>query len=319
LDIPRLRRRAVRVIVSGGLGNQLFQYAGAKWLATKLRAPLKIDARLPGFNARHGHFFYDEFRVEGPVLRTNSKSSLSSILARLEIALYHRVSLVFRSRGAGQAILGFHKALLGYDENFSRLSRPVVFRGNLQTHRYADEIREALLPVFILRDPSNWFLQLERESSEKRVLFLHVRRGDYVRSSKTLGLLSIDYYQAAIEELSSRGFSWDEIWIFSDSVSQVSQELANLDLYGPVIFIEPPKASSPAESLVLMSKCSLGIIANSTFSWWGAYSSNTLEAVVAPKKWFRAKPDPLEICPGTWIRVDSSWVSTVAGSSTSEN
>jgi hypothetical protein len=144
------------------------------------------------------------------------------------------------------------------------------------------------------------FLALEKVTKTKKILMIHIRIGDYV-SEEDFGVLKKSYYKKSINLMTSE-FPQDEVWIFSDSIADARKLVAPFlkDLNARFVSDD----LSTAESFELLRNGSAYIIANSTFSWWGAqlsYSSNP--TVVAPKKWFHAMPDPKDICPPAWIRI----------------
>ena len=165
------------------------------------------------------------------------------------------------------------------------------------------------MPELAMKNPSPWFLDMNGQmSSQGKILGIHVRRGDYVGNAG-IGTLSVSYYEAAAEELRSRGASWDAIWIFSDDATRVENEFQGfLSGKEKLIFVEPPLESHAFESLLLLSRSSYSIIANSTFSWWAATLGNPDKTIACPSKWFAEMEDPRDLYPPNWIRVPSAWI-----------
>jgi hypothetical protein len=98
----------------------------------------------------------------------------------------------------------------------------------------------------------------------------------------------------------------DELDIVSDDISEAKKLLASI-LPPNTIWVNPPKGTDAVESLVLMSQGAGNIIANSTFSWWGAALNEKSLVTVAPKKWFKGMQDPKDLYPPDWLLVESSW------------
>jgi len=94
------------------------------------------------------------------------------------------------------------------------------------------------------------------------------------------------------------------IWLFSDST-----EATFLETFDFIVdkFVDPSFDLTPAETLVLMSKGKAFVISNSSFSWWAAYVASENSPVIAPSKWFRSLPDPEDLIPSNWIRLESYW------------
>jgi hypothetical protein len=179
--------------------------------------------------------------------------------------------------------------------------------GYFQTYKYAEEIKNVLKPMLVPKILSCWLRSYLIELESKRILSIHVRRGDYLNYRFLFGLLSVDYYVAGVQFLKTRRHQWDEIWIFSDDINQVKSEFSGVFEFQNARFIETKNVVNPFEVLYLMSKTQFGISSNSTFSWWSCFISNTMQVVIMPKKWFRSMEDPLDLFPPNWIQILSEW------------
>lgn len=200
--------------------------------------------------------------------------------------------------------------MTGFDPEVEELIPPVTLVGYFQTWRYYQDLKDkGLAPEVLMKKPSSWFLQTANKLDvQGGVLGVHVRRGDYVGNSD-IGTLSVSYYEAALQELKSRGVTWDAIWIFSDDVALTKREFKDFSAENRnLVFVEPPEDSHSFESLILMSRSSSLIIANSTYSWWAATLGNTEKVIICPAKWFLQMEDPKDLYPDTWIKVSSAWV-----------
>jgi hypothetical protein len=131
---------------------------------------------------------------------------------------------------------------------------------------------------------------------------IHVRRGDYV-GNLGAGLLSSEYYNYAIRILNG---SQRNIWVFSDDIQVAKGEFSKYSTSN-WRWIGSSELSSPSQNLYLMSLAKDIVIANSTFSWWGAML-NHKKNVVAPEKWSRNQEDPRDLYPPEWKTIQSSWV-----------
>ena len=125
----------------------------------------------------------------------------------------------------------------------------------------------------------------EKIAQPKKSVALHVRRGDYVTNKSTNsfhGTCTVEYYQKAVDELTKRIGSIS-LFMFSDDIEWVRQ---NLKFPIPTTYVE--HADMPDyERMILMSHCEHNIIANSSFSWWGAWlNQNPEKIVIAPERWF---------------------------------
>lgn len=169
--------------------------------------------------------------------------------------------------------------------------------GYFQTERYFVDIREELLKDFTFLDHISGPAKEMRESINKgEVISLHIRRGDYVEQPWH-GPQNTEYYKKALslvdEHIPVIIFTDDPEWAFS-------QELFESDRF--VV----SEGNSNTFDMCLMSLCEYHIIANSSFSWWGAWLSNSKQ-VIAPKRWFgpplSERNDTKDICPRRWKRL----------------
>jgi hypothetical protein len=93
---------------------------------------------------------------------------------------------------------------------------------------------------------------------------------------------------------------------FSDDIIAAKELLRNLEISIPIQFAEP-QDNNPEESLMLMSRSTVLIMANSSFSWWAAQLGNRSKFVVCPSKWFRNMLEPYDLIPPNWHREESNW------------
>jgi hypothetical protein len=131
---------------------------------------------------------------------------------------------------------------------------------------------------------------------------LHVRRGDKATLTKPAhGVCGLDYYRTAIDLLSAR-VSKPHFFVFSDDPAWARE---NIKIKFPCTYLSHNAANQPTEDLRLMSHCQHFIIANSTFSWWGAWlGKNPAKCVIAPKNWFISPSISMQDrIPDRWIQV----------------
>lgn len=131
---------------------------------------------------------------------------------------------------------------------------------------------------------------------------LHVRRGDYVSDARTHaahGLCSIDYYRAAVRYIIDR-VEAPEFFVFSDDIAWAR---GNLDISHPCHYLDHNRGAESYNDMRLMSLCHHHIIANSSFSWWGAWlNPRDDKIVVAPARWFASGNRRLDdLFPPGWV------------------
>ena len=159
----------------------------------------------------------------------------------------------------------------------------IKLSGDLQSYKYFDHCKDEVIKMF--KNPNY--------KEKKGYVSMHVRRGDYVNLSEYHYNLSIDYYKNAIDY-----FKGYKFLVFSDDIEWCKENFKGKDF----TFIQN---SNDFEDLYQMSECEHNIIANSTFSWWGAYlNPNKNKIVIYPNKWFGSKYSDwttIDLFPDNWI------------------
>ena len=168
---------------------------------------------------------------------------------------------------------------------------PCILNGYFQTEKYFSHISEVLKAELTLRDAPSAAAQkfAEQISATPNSVMVHVRRGDYLTwAAQRHGALPMGYYESAAARFKGHNF-----FLFSDDPS--------CTLPVPHTKVQ----CTPHEEIWLMSKCKDAIIANSSFSWWGAWlGADKTGTVIAPKQWFRTgNEDAADIVPDRWLRL----------------
>jgi hypothetical protein len=313
LLIPILQRskaKEIELILFGGLGNQLFQYFAATYLAHKTNSRLRIDSTFSQLG-RSGHIdWIDKITLPGNISPAAPKRSWPYLKSFMKRRVRDFLAGLISNKQLQLKLLKqYHSPMIGYDPQLQYLIPPITLVGNFQTWKYYNTLRdEGLAPDILMKRPSSWFLSMADELARQgKVLGIHVRRGDYVGNSD-IGTLSVSYYEAAARDLSSRGVTWEAVWIFTDDVPLAQNEFRNFTTNKkPLVFVAPPPDSHSFESLLLMSRSSSLIIANSTYSWWAATLGNPEKVTACPAKWFIQMEDPQDLYPDNWIQIPSEW------------
>lgn len=290
----------------GGIGNQLFQYSAVKWLAKKTSKQTVLDARLLSVEKSHSGLITD-FQLKSKVLTSSNKLTWSYLKASLDRLMLGRLFPLFPDFLSDFFKRRTHMGSLGYDPALGSSSRVNRVKGFFQTYIYAQEFIDELRDELFLIQESPWLREQSELLKSKNVLAVHVRRGDYVPLKNSFGILSIEYYRQALSELRDQKMDWDEVWVFSDEPKKARVLMEDFGDEHEIRFIDPPDGTNALESLVLFSRADLGVIANSTFSWWACFLAKEMKAVVAPDKWFLAKEDPNLLIPEGWLKVKSVW------------
>ena len=281
------------VKIIGGLGNQMFQYAYAKSLQTK-GYTVYLDLSAFETYTLHGGYGLNYFFVN---LQTASKEMVAEFKRNLWLSKIKNKLNIRSSKIVKEKKLSFSSFLYnpGDDKYIS---------GYFQTERYFQSIRNILLETFCFHQPlSQYTLDIKKTILEtKSTCSLHVRRGDYLSSNniKIHGVCELDYYKQAIE-IMNLSIANPVYFVFSDDITWVKQNIQ----ISNAIYIENPNKVLPHEDLYLMSICQNHIIANSSFSWWGAWlNQNDNKKVIAPKTWFLDKKrQNKDILPNHWLAI----------------
>jgi hypothetical protein len=278
----------------GGLGNQMFQYAAARSLADELGLDLVLDGRYVERKSQHMGLAIDRFNVRArhiDALEGKVFSEPKIRLARWFKRLVRPVQVVFwETSFAFDKVLGKQPAgtlLSGFWQSERYINAPAKIRQDLQLTA-AFGSRAQVMAELISSCPS---------------VALHVRRGDYLKDEKTMaryGLCSMEYYNQALSHVLAK-VGDAKVFVFSDDTQWVK---CNLKVPPDTCFVSSPSISAE-EDLMLMSQCQHQIIANSTFSWWGAWlNQNCDKIVVAPSPWFDdATIAAQDLIPASWHQI----------------
>jgi len=271
--------------ISGGLGNQMFQYAIAKSIAIKNNDKFSLDIS-----------FYPK--------QTLRKYELS--LFKIEENLQNAENIfekIKRKLGFISKEYFIEKEIATFDKDVFRYGNNIILDGYWQNENYFKDIRVEILKDFIpknsISDESKGYLSL---IASLMSVSLHIRRGDYVQDSTTNvnhGICGIEYYKEAIQYFENK-FTNITFFIFSDDIAWCKE---NFEFIDNKVFIDNTK--NAIEDLELMKNCKHNIIANSTFSWWGAWlNSHKDKIVIAPKQWFAKKEWQDEnIACDNWVKI----------------
>lgn len=282
--------------IYGGLGNQMFQYACGRALALRSGGNLALDFR--GFFAGPGqepglhHFNIIAREAAASELPPSRKQAVRYFLWR---------TLNLSPRLVRQKQLAFDFQVPG-------LSGSLCLRGYWQSERYfedfSDQIRRELS---VKTAPDKRNRDLLAEIAAGPAVSLHIRRGDYVSNPKTNtvhGTCSLDYYRRAVDRVAHQMDERPVFYIFSD---EPAWAVANLDLPFETRVMDHNDSRRNYEDLRLMAACRHHVIANSSFSWWGAWlNPSEGKIVIAPSRWFAdpAMNNP-DIVPARWTTLES--------------
>ena len=261
----------------GGLGNQLFQYAAGRSLALRHDVNLRLL-----FNPSDS-----QRKITPQKLEISHFNIQAKVISKIQL-IEHLVPDSFSSLIKGEFPKTFRESVLHYDKNFLKLGPNTRLKGYWQSERYFMSCRKVLREDFrIITPPSKQNISLMTEISSLPAVSVHIRRGDYVTNPEANayhGTCGLKYYKDAMEYVETHMSTAPIFFVFSDDPIWVKQ---NFKPNFKTFYVDCNDASTSYEDLRLMAACKHNIIANSSFSWWGAWLNKSPgKIVVAPKKWY---------------------------------
>ncbi len=293
---------------TGGMGNQMFQYALGTFLAKKNKTDLKVDLTLlndrsqPHEIVTHRNFDLDAFRIpfqfasEKEIAHFNGKS-YSHLAGKVMNKIFWELSA--KKRLVVEQERNFQPQICALPDD-----RCLV--GAWQSEKYFKPVESEIRKLYAMPGPlQGKALELGNKILSGNSLCVNARRGDFVTSSvynKMLGAMPISYFQKAFEKMSGLE-KIDSIFVFSDD-----PDWAKENLHFPVMTEYVGKEYFGPKYITylhLMTLCRHFIIPNSTFAWWAAWlNTNPQKRVVAPLQWYLDPAmDSSDIIPETWLRV----------------
>lgn len=294
------------VRLRGGLGNQLFQYAAGRALASHRGVELKLDlytyTRHPYRKFELGIFNIDAAEAtRGEVHQFTGSNPIVRYL--------NKRNNYFRCPGV------FAQPHYHFYPDFFALPSNIYLSGYWQSEKYFDGIAELIRGQVTPKTPlDSRNADLQKTMQTQHSVAVHVRRGDYSSSpySSFFGVLPETYYAEAIAAVKQRAGN-PAFYFFSDDIAWCKSNFGK----SGAEFIGHNTGADAYKDMLLMASCKHNIIANSTFSWWGAWlNSNPEKVVIAPKQWFRSnfldKKEPVyasrvyntgDLIPEMWTRL----------------
>lgn len=268
----------IRVILSGGLGNQMFEYASAFAWAKETGDDLLIDTSF--FDVYGNRSWCRPYELASFALHENTDFTRRG---RLAIHVLPKLSLYCRKRGT------FHLGRYLFDaDNWAeaRKYHSTTLYGYFANCHLFERYRDELLKAFSFRyapDAANTRLLNQIDSCQS--VSVHIRRGDYLNSANA-GVFhhpTVEWYRAAMRQISEQ--VENPVWFFfSDDMQWVKEQFADVQ---NSVFVDTNHGADAYNDMRLMSRCRHNIIANSSFSWWGAWlNTNPQKIVIAPDKYY---------------------------------
>jgi hypothetical protein len=293
-----LNKKASTFELAGGIGNQLFQFFAGLSFAIQTSRDLEFDiSRLGKGTSKRKENVLDDVSLIGPgsieftIVTSSVPRFIDSVVYRSKIAAFFESKLrrIFTSN------------VIGYDETLFIHSDRKHFRGYFQTYNYFNRVINSGISILFNESSfSTAYHNYVRTIDFENDVAVHIRRGDYLDHTDSIGLLDARYFLNGLAALKPRA----NVYVFSD------EKLPFFQFSDQFSFVETTNmlTERPIESLVLMSKFRNIVISNSTFSWWSAILGLGQKNVVCPFPWFRNMSQPIDLIPDFWVLVNSEWV-----------
>lgn len=285
------------VRLMGGLGNQMFQYALARHIAIKNDTEVLFD--LTSFSSDvNRKYSLGVFNIKANIAEIEQIESFN------EAKKYKKNWMKIKNILCGEYIPKIREKKFTFDKNILEKGNNIYLSGLWQSEKYFNDIFNIIQDDFQVKTPMNDVnLKVADEiRKEPNSVSIHIRRGDYLENDNNyIGLCTLNYYYQAIEVLQSKMQDLN-LFIFSDDIKWAKENFVSQH---SIRFINHNLEENAYEDMRLMSLCQHNIIANSTFSWWGAWlNDNPRKISIAPKRWFKSnKLDYKDIVPETWIKI----------------
>jgi hypothetical protein len=295
----------VAVKITGGLGNQMFQYASARALAYRLNQKLCVDI---------ASFEVDIPNVAKRVYELGLFPNIHvSILSPFKVSGFYQLKR-WDNRLRKLAGIPIGSVLTERSHSYNReilnVKLPVLLDGYWQTEKYFRNERAVILKDFefpaLAENDINRSLLNDIKATDS--VAVHVRRGDYITYAPTNnfhGVCSQTYYENAIRFFKEKNPGC-RFFFFSDEPDWVQSHLMEDGMNA--MLVSHNKGADSWKDMLLMSNCRHNVIANSSFSWWAAWLNNNAEKkVIAPKRWFKTDDpffEPNDVVPESWLKFD---------------
>jgi len=277
----------------------MFQYSAGRALSLLRGQTFRLDiSEFVGYELHQGFELQRVFNCETTIATESDMRSILGwqvshvtrrILSHFRLAAFRRKGFIVEPY--------FH-----YWPGIKNVPSDSYLRGYWQSEKYFHEVASVIRSDFTFKNPlTRQNADLAVQIGQVNAVSLHVRRGDYVKNSKTTathGLCSLEYYRKAIRHLADR-VEKPYFFIFSDDIPWVKN---HLDMDFSCQYIDHNSGAESYNDMHLMSLCRHYIIANSSFSWWGAWlNPSKNKIVVVPQRWFANDNNVQDLFPFGWV------------------
>lgn len=317
--------------LKGGLGNQMFQYACGRALSIRNTIQngeamdLKLD--ITGLQKSLSSDTPRSYGLQAFNITENIATSEEISKTKYPFGPLSKAMRLFNAKILGRHYVSFSQkifdAVANTHTNKSTKPHNIYLDGFFQNEKYFKDVAEQIRTDFTLKNPlSSYSADIMKKISDAESdtgntnanttqpcsVSLHIRRGDYVTTASDAFIsLPLSYYENALSYISKAVSKNIDLYIFSDDIPWAKENITSLEKFAAVTsvtFVSTP-STSLHEEIALMSACTHHIIANSSFSWWGAWlDPRPNKIVIAPKVWSKHNESWYkDIIPESWVRL----------------
>ncbi len=293
---------AVVVRLMGGLGNQMFQYAAGAAIAERQNVPLLLDLGFLEHRVADMTWTPRELeldRLQAPIAIAD-RALVRSLRRPADSGMHKRLHALLPALFPERYV---REKSTAFDPRIPELRPPVYLEGFWQNEAYFDGIASKLRNEwFIPRDtPDDRNREILEQIAAGPCASVHVRRGDYVGnpdSNAFHGTCGPEYYESAARALLDQ-HAIERFFVFGDEPDWAR---AHLKLPRPAVHVSHNMGRASHWDMHLMRRCTHHIIANSSFSWWGAWlNPSSAKTVIGPRRWFQGNDKAsADILPRAW-------------------
>ena len=296
------------VNIMGGLGNQMFQYAFA--IALKKVNPqeqIYIDTHhfhylfVKKWKTSNLHNGYELDRIfehiDIPIAKIPHLLKVTTYMPNFVLSRVIRKIMPKRSTEYVAPIKESQK----YLPNLLQLRGNKYYEGYWQAAGYYEPHKELFQSVFAHPEPNEQNKKLIDEIQKSHSVGIHVRRGEYLKLPRYSGICEDNYYRKAINLIESDGII-HQYYIFTNDIKWCKRHISPLLGNSHIRFVTHNSGKDSCWDMFLMTYCRNLIIANSSFSWWGAFLNKHADKIIAPTPWMNGK-DCNDLYAKGWIRI----------------
>jgi hypothetical protein len=262
--------------LKGGLGNMMFQIAAMNSFSKRSG----ISCSFPNFSNHIENLKNDKIHNQNCHYSHEYRRFIKNIDESVHNPPQYQVNFPF------------------HYVQFNDIRDGMLFDGFFQSEKYFIDSRDDIVKIF---DTDCIDISKYNNFDLKKTCSIHIRRGDYLKFSENHPVISKEYYINSINQI---GAKIDHVMIFSDDIEWCKKNFKESDFKKDIMFSSENKDYM---EMSLMSKCAHNIIANSSFSWWGAWlNTNPEKIVIAPQQWFGKNLEHLnssDLIPETWLKL----------------